>query len=263
MKKLRKRIFSLLPDSIKENVLGIWHWVSPPKIWMREFVADGCVFEVPTKMEQYRIKSIGDEKDFFSSVLAKIHPGDVFFDIGANLGLYSIHASKLGASVFAFEPDPSYCKQLQRNIQLNKLKHKVVIVDWAVSDRQGTSTLFTDGIEGRSPSLMQDGERGSVTVRTNSIDNALQAGQLPRPTIIKMDIEGAEVIALEGMKDLLSSSQAPRYLFIEIHPQFLPRLGSSEDECKRLIRSFGYVEESSVKRQNQTHSTYRLSADRV
>jgi len=96
------------------------------------------------------------------------------------------------------------------------------VMDWAVSNQRGIATLYTDGVEGNSPSLDQVGERGSVLVNTDSIDNAISESVLPLPTVVKMDIEGAEILAIQGMKKLLSSQDAPRCLFIELHPDFLP-----------------------------------------
>jgi len=77
------------------------------------------------------------------------------------------------------------------------------------------------------------------------------------PTLVKIDIEGAEILALRGMNKLLSSKDAPRYLFIELHPDFLKGFRSSIEECVTIIESFGYVAEYSRSRADQFHYIYR------
>jgi FkbM family methyltransferase len=257
VKQLIKKIIQFIPAGLQTSFWAAWHRVSPPKIWIYDFVPQGCVFEAPTRMERYRITHFGDEVEFMSMTLAEIQKGDVFYDIGACLGMYAIHAAKKGAQVTAFEPDPNYHRRLRRNIKLNKLTREIKVINWAVSNRQDEIQLFTDGIDGRSASLVMVGERGSVKVRTNSIDTALKSGELPAPDVIKMDIEGAEMLALQGMRELLTSSHAPRLVFVEIHPSFLEKFGSSAGECQRLFEEIGYVVEKSFVRSNQIQSMYR------
>lgn len=259
LKSRLKKVVSLFPRRVQEWIWSLWHFVSPPRIWIYDFEPQGCVFETPTYMESFRVSGLGDEKGFMLSVLQSLRPGDVFFDIGANLGLYSIHAAKRGAQVFAFEPDPAYRSRLMRNIKLNKLSAAVKVVDWAVSDAKGSFELFTEGVEGVSPSLIRVGERQSVLVEANSLDQAISTRELPFPTAIKIDIEGAEVLALKGMIGLLQSEKAPDYIFIEIHPLFLSKIGSSSDECKKILESAGYQEKSCETRNNQIHCAYQKS----
>jgi FkbM family methyltransferase len=257
LKSYLKKIISLFPTFVQNSIWSFWHFISPPKIWLYDFEPLGCVFEAPTQMERYRVSELGDEREFIAKALNTLKSSDVFFDIGANLGLYAIHAAKRGVKVFAFEPDPGYRKRLTKNIKLNKSTDKIKVVAWAVSDKEDSVQLFTDGVDGISPSLIPVGERKSIAVKTNSLDRAISNRELPFPTVLKIDIEGAEVLALKGMSNLLKSANAPRYIFVELHPVFLSELRSSVDECKQLLVSFGYEEESSIARSNQLHSIYK------
>ncbi len=229
----------------------------PYQTVVRTLVRDGCTFEVTTPIEEGRVLGLGEEKQFVRLLLAHMRPGEVLFDIGSCVGLYALHAALLGAKVVAFEPDPSYRERLLRNVALNGLQGRIQVVEWAVSDHRGTETLYTDGVEGKSPSLRQVGERGATLVTTNSIDNALLQGWLPNPSVVKLDIEGAEILALRGMKSLLGSQSRPDRLFVELHPQFLPAFGSSAEECVAIIQSFGYVREYRRSRADQEHHVYR------
>ena len=230
----------------------------PYELTITGLVPQGCKFEIAGDRERRRVVGLGNEEGFVRLLLDEIQSGDIFFDVGSCVGLFALHAAVRGAKVIAFEPDPGYRKRLTRNIRKNKLKNSIKVVEWAVSDKKGVATLYTDGVEGgQSPSLVQVGKRGSVIVDTDSIDSAIANRSLPLPTMVKLDIEGAEILALRGMKDLFGSPDAPRCLFVELHPEFLPGFGSTAKECINLIESFGYFKEYSHIRDKQLHCIYR------
>lgn len=229
----------------------------PHTITLTNFITDGCKFEVTSRGEKGRVLGLGGEESFIRLFLAQVQREDVVFDIGSCVGLYALHAALCGASVIAFEPDPSFRERLIKNITINKLQNSIQVMEWAVADRRGTATLYTDGLDGLSPSLSLVGDRGVILVRTDSIDSAIAKRILPMPTLLKIDIEGAEILALRGMTKLLGSENLPHYIFIELHPDFLPGFNSSVDECVSLIESFGYVIEHSTARAQQTHYIYR------
>lgn len=249
-------IKNLIPLSIRRSAKLIWHRIRPPRIVLTDFAPQGCKFEITSRVEKYRVQQLGDEGGFLKRALSEICPGDVFFDIGSCVGLYAIHAALFGAKVVAFEPAPGYRERLIRNIKLNKLEQEIYVIDWAVSNREKKVNLYTDGVDGNSPSLSLVGDRGVVSVNSNTIDNAVFGGKLPKPDLIKLDIEGAEILALQGMEKVLSSQTAPRYLFIEFHPVFLEGYNSSVEECKTLIHAYGYTQESEEIRDDQIHCIY-------
>ena len=233
----------------------------PRRIKVRNLAPGGCVFEVTGPIEEGRVSGLGEEEEFLRLLLAEVECGDVLFDVGSCVGLHALHAALKGARVVAFEPDPSYRDRLIRNIKINSLAGSVTVVEWAVSDRNGTATLYSDGVEGMSPSLVDVGDRGSISVNSDSIDNSLAEGRLPIPNMVKMDIEGAEILALRGMRNLLGSNDAPRCLFIEFHPQFLTGFGSSVGECTEIVDGFGYRAQYFKHRTGQIHVMYRRCGD--
>jgi FkbM family methyltransferase len=246
-------INSIIPSRTKKRLKNKWQIIRPPRIKLDQFIDEGCLFEITSKTERARIITYGEEAETLERFLSVITPNDVFFDVGSCLGLYAIHAALIGCRVYAFEPDPKYRKRLRKNIRINKLSRKIKILDWAVSNSPGYATLYTDGIDGNSPSLREVGTRGRVVVKTNSLDNAIIKRKLPIPNVIKIDIEGAEILALRGMDDVLSSCNAPKFLFIEFHPDFLQNFNSSISECLNLVGSYGYKEIYSKHRSNQIH----------
>jgi len=248
-----------LSSLARATVARVLDLITPSRITtLRALDPTGCRFEITNRVEAFRVERFGGEEEFVRQILGAVGPGDVLFDVGACVGLISIHAAKKGARVVSFEPDPGYAARLKTNLALNDIS--VQHVNWAVSDRDGEATLFTDGAGGASPSLRDLGLKGQVTVPTRAIDSALAAGEIPFPDVVKMDIEGAEALALRGMRELLKSPQAPRVIFLELHPQFLPAFGSSSDEVLTLLRDSGYVTEHEARRQEQQHFAFRRRA---
>ncbi|KKG09817.1 hypothetical protein EO98_01285 [Methanosarcina sp. 2.H.T.1A.6] len=216
-----------------------------------------CKFIINDPIEEYRIVKFGDEKSFLDKFLDYIQKDDVFFDIGSNIGLYSIYAAKKVVKVISFEPDDEIRVRLVKNISINNAKN-ISVIDWAVSDIEETRSLYSDGTGGYSPSLCEIKGRfkGHKTISCNSIDNAIRDKILPIPTVIKIDIEGAEYLALRGMNKLLVSKKSPRIIFIEIHPLFLKDFNSSSDETIHFLESCGYKLEYKNCRDNEIHCIF-------
>lgn len=217
----------------------------------------GCKFEINSKIEEHRVVHLSDEEEFIALMLQEIQEDDIFYDIGSCVGLIAIHAAVLSNLVVAFEPDPAYNRILNKNIKLNNLERKIIMVDWAVSNELGEISLYTEGINSnKSPSITNVGDRNGIVIKTNSIDNAIQSNELPVPTLMKIDIEGAELLALQGMAQLLHSSAAPRCIFIEIHPAFLVELNSTTVDCFEFLESFGYRKKYINVRNEQLHCIF-------
>ncbi len=236
--------------------------------------APGVRFHVTSGAEAFRVERFGGEEAFTRAILDELRPGDVLFDIGACIGFVSIHAAMRGARVVSFEPDPSFRSRLLENAVLNEVKLDRV-VDWAVSDRSGEARLFTDGVTGHSPSLHAQTARGSITIRTRSIDESIDfeetgksgasdtsasgewIDRLPLPDVMKIDIEGAEVRALVGMSRLLSHPRAPRTIFIELHPTMVGAFGDEIERAGELLERAGYRVDEDEARYDQFLCTYR------
>lgn len=255
---LKFKVKQRIPFSIKRYLLRQWRYFNPSIVTLSNLYPGGCHFEVRTETEEYRIKTLDNESEFIRLFLSEVQPGIIFFDIGSCLGLYAIHASLYKATVFAFEPDPSLRKRLRRNIQLNHQQNSISLIPWAVSSNTGKVNFYTNGVEGKSPSLSAESDRNCIVVDTDSIDHAIDRKILPRPSLIKLDIEGAEILALRGMTNLLKLSQNLS-IFIEFHPHLLENFGSSVEECETIVKNLGYSEEYRVSRDSQIHCVYRKS----
>jgi FkbM family methyltransferase len=241
----------------------------PPKFPERVTLSDfskSLKFNVYSPVERYRVVKYGGEREVLERFLDMLEPTDVVYDIGASVGLYTIAVASLvnQGAVYSFEPDLDTCARLKENVQLNQLSN-VHIVTWAVSDQEGEVILYTDGAAGFAPSMtLQDRQgapTGEVRVATRSIDIALSRDELPPPDVLKIDIEGAEVLCLKGCKRLLGGEfgKRPRALLLELHPGFLPSFDSSPEEVKQLMQNSSYELRWAQQRADQEHICYVYS----
>jgi len=160
-----------------------------------------------------------------------LKPGQNIIDIGSNIGYYVlIEASivKPNGRIYALEPDPHNVKILRRNIEVNQYDNIVYIENAAVSNKTGVAQLHLANRSNlhtltRVPEMDKYVKfKGSIEVPTFSLDDFLKFKNIdPRSIdVIRMDIEGHEVYALEGMRKTLKRA-GPLILFIEIHPKLI------------------------------------------
>ncbi|MEM7117716.1 MAG: FkbM family methyltransferase [Chloroflexota bacterium] len=242
-------------------------WRQRQKIVLTDLTAVPLQFVTQSPVERYRIAQYGEERDSLLYFLQQLHPDDVLFDIGASVGLYAAAAATqlTQGHLYAFEPDPETMDALKQNIALNKLSN-VSFLPWAVSDEDGEITLFSDGVAGRAPTLAKQSRphapEGTISVPKSTLDGAIARGELPVPTVLKMDIEGAEILALRGCKGLLNGrfQQRPRLIMLEIHPLFLPDFGATAEETKAILTDAGYTLIWELLRHDQEHLCYVADA---
>lgn len=130
-----------------------------------------------------------------------LRPGDLFLDIGANAGSYSVLASGVcRARTFAFEPDPASVAHLRRNIELNGLEDRVTVLAIAVGAENG-EVSFTVGLDTVNR-VAAAGNRNSRKVPLKRLDDVVADA---KPTMIKMDVEGYEDEAVRGAAKTLGT----------------------------------------------------------
>lgn len=210
-------------------------------------------FLCSTRTEFYRTLNYGGEILSLASFLFLLRKDDIVWDIGASVGLFTMHAAQRVNRVIAYEPDPETAARLDENIKLNGLRNKVDVRQLALGDEERREELHTDGLCGFAPALGNlERHSASISVEMKTIDCLVRKGT-QHPSVLKIDIEGAELLALRGARSLLHSEKRPRIIFIEIHPVFLPRYGGSSEEVVRLIRDSGYSILSTENRAEQQH----------
>ncbi len=175
-----------------------------------------------------------------------VRPGAVVFEAGANVGAYTVlFAQWTGprGRVFAFEPDPSAFDGLRRHLELNQVADRVTAVPDAVSDRDGRIrfALFDSSGISRIAGAAENGET-IREVQARSVDSYCAAERLT-PSIIKIDVEGAELDALRGARGTIARAGAHLQLFVEMHPQLWPRLGIAAGDLRAECEAQGLVAE--------------------
>ncbi len=197
-------------------------------------------FYCRNQTELFRTQDYGGETLSLAAFLFLLKEEDIVWDVGASVGLLTVHSAGIAKQVVAFEPDPATNRRLQQNVELNRLSGKVRFKNCALSDQEGTHELHTDGLAGNAPTLKSLGRHSQVAqVQVRTIDKVVASG-IPAPTVLKIDIEGAEIAAIKGARQLLHSKVAPRLLFVEIHPEFLKSYSATPDDVLKLITDAGY-----------------------
>ena len=177
-----------------------------------------------------------------SLVLTLLRPGDVFIDVGANVGYFSVvAASVVGAegAVFAFEPDPDNCRLLRANAELNGLDDRVIVVEAALSDASGPGELFLSADNLGDHQVYAGNEsRSSVPIDLLQGSEYL-AARLQRMDLLKVDTQGAEFQVMTGLMPLLQSLAQPPRIIIELTPYSLREAGASGRALVELLATLG------------------------
>jgi FkbM family methyltransferase len=159
-----------------------------------------------------------------------VQPGQIVFDVGANVGFYTLLASVLvgpGGRVFAFEPIEQNLVFLRKHLSLNHALN-VTVLAVAASDHKGTALFDTSS--GRAMGSLGDG--GSLRVDVITLDELIDTGELPVPNYIKLDVEGAELRVLKGAAKLLAKHHP--VLFVSIHSAEL------RSQCCEMLAGLEY-----------------------
>lgn len=181
-------------------------------------------FQIETQHD-FRIIHDLSERDVLNDLLAKLTPDDTFWDVGANIGLYSCLAGKVGADIVAIEPDESVRSMVQRNLQTNQLDGDVL--PYGLSD---TKKTFAED-------LNTDRDPSKTTIEAVDGEQLIAEDMAPKPTVIKIDIEGMELSALRGLSQVIDDV---RLIYVEIHPEQLRARDESQEEVEEWLRERGY-----------------------
>ena len=173
-----------------------------------------------------------------------LRPGATFVDVGANWGYFTLLGAHLvgpGGQVAALEPDPRLFATLAANVAVNGLA-QVAVLPVAAAEHDAPLTLAgyaEDGGNWGVSSLVAPGDGPCFTVHGRPVDVVLDELGIERVELLKMDIEGAEVAALEGMADGLARGRYRRVL-LELHPGLHPRGAALLDDVAGTFARAGY-----------------------
>jgi FkbM family methyltransferase len=178
-----------------------------------------------------RLREEGIWEPYETSLLLELlRPGDVFVDVGANIGYFSVLAASVvgeEGAVFAFEPDPANYQLLEANAALNNLQHCVRLVPAALSDEAGQGRLFLSADNLGDHQVYQgEDSRPSVPITLHRGSQYLD-GRLQQLDLLKVDTQGSEYQVIAGLLPLLLELAIKPRIMVELTPHALRQAGAS------------------------------------
>jgi FkbM family methyltransferase len=205
------------------------------------------IFVCENPQQAYRALSLWiKEEGTMRWINSELNEGDVFLDVGANIGIYTLAAAhRIGVTgqVYAVEPHKPNAISLMRNVSRNNFRDRVEVLTVALSDATGVAQFdYSDFAVAKSGSqLTSKGTNGTGALPSPkfsercigfSVDELLSLGAIAAPTFVKIDVDGLEKRILAGMTNLLTGSTRPKIVQVEINEgegevieQFLKEVG--------------------------------------
>lgn len=226
---------------VSEDPMGLELWETPKgRFWTPKMQGELLTFLLAEQ-----------ERDIYGSGERGIQKGDIVLDCGAHVGTFSRRALEQGASlVVAIEPSPKVVECLRRNLSKEIAEGRAIVYPKGVWDRDGFLPFHIDDVNTGMGSVSETAAGSEIKVPLTTIDAMVAELKLKRVDFIKMDIEGAEVKALTGAKNALSSFH-PRMAICVYHknddpvqvpiaarngwPGYRTQCGPCEDQFSRII----------------------------
>ena len=198
--------------------------------------------EFDTRSAPFTILAEGTYEGFLENLILKLaKSANVFLDIGANAGLYSVSAalSHPKLSVHAFEPNPRVAEVLKRNAIRNSVDSQVKIHTIGLSDNSGVSKFYVPSFTGTGGGSLMDlhpeeDKLEEISVQLETVDSLLLTGV----DLIKIDVEGNEYSTILGGLSLIKS-QTPT-LVIELLRKWMKPFGKHPQDVLKLLEPLGY-----------------------
>jgi FkbM family methyltransferase len=228
---------------------GKWRLMRASLPWL-VFEVDPGLYLRPYRPDHVERELIFDgafEPETLAAFRSLLSPGMTVLDVGANIGLFTlVAAGRVGplGRVHAFEPTPCLAAHVRGTLALNGLGN-VEVNEAAVSDRAGEAVLHVAQADNFGENTILPGAADApgtagLRVPTVTLDGYAERHCPGGVDVVKIDIEGAEPLALRGGRRLFSGGRAP-VVIVEANPRALAAGGGSADELFGLLRSYGYA----------------------
>lgn len=220
------------------NALGIAN-----KVYKKRLHNKFYMLLTPTEHIQQQLFWYGYyEKELGNLVKKVVRPNDVFIDIGANIGYFSILSATISPSVrvISFEPVKDLFKKMKENFSINDCKN-IEAINAAAGEINERRELFISNADNLGMSSFHQPENYSgrkEKVEVVSIDNWFKTSGLSKIDLVKLDIEGSELAALKGMKGVLEK-QKP-VLLVEINPETLSLFGLKPHDIFNYLKQLNF-----------------------
>jgi len=218
-----------------------------------ELTCQGYSVDMSMELAKYNSYDFRDdfesEEEVLSHFLSELQPDDMVWDVGANVGIYTCFAAAVddNIDVVSFEPHPKIADILRENRARNNVDGAVV--EAALGDSRTSIELTEVGDTAHTMMDRDEESSGKVTVDSIVGDDILD--EYSSPTVMKIDVEGAELKVIEGLEQFLSQNP-PRLIYLENHNRILKRAGHTGDVVANLLRSHGYDLETIMSRRDNS-----------
>jgi FkbM family methyltransferase len=216
-----------------------------PSVSLTTLIDDGVTIQYLPLGNVSRDLYMGQfERDIINFLVYFLKPGMTVFDVGANIGIYSLLSAKYvggHGSVHAFEPSPNTFAQLQVNVGLNAFTC-IHLIQSAVREVSATSMLYLyeqNAMNSLSRQEWVGKPLGQVEVQTVSLDEYVSTQELAHVDLLKVDVEGAELAVLQGARRLLSGSNPP-VVVCEFADKTARAFGYQAASIQDYLERFGY-----------------------
>lgn len=203
------------------------------------------VFRCESAIELWRAETLfSKEEGTVKWIRDAVRPGETFYDVGANIGLYTLLAARRvgpGGRVYAFEPHVPNFVSLLHNVGLNRVDAWVVPLCVALHDREGFFDFhYRSVVAGSSMSQLDcrvDGDEVGFQPMVSerklgmTVDRLIENAAIGPPHHIKIDVDGNEFLVLKGMQRLLTSAYRPTSLQVEINLRYKAEIFAFLEEC--------------------------------
>ena len=201
----------------------------------------------PNQLCKFRYQSFSYKEPEILEWINNFGGSGVFYDIGANIGLYSIYFAKLNkGNVYSFEPSVFNLRQLAKNISLNEMSSQITIIPNPLSNLTGSADFINgNSDEGGALSAFgvdygYDGKPMNSDIKYNllgfSLDDLYKKEIIIEPpNLIKIDVDGIEHKILEGAKEILSLNSC-KSVYIEVNDDFIEQ----SSNVKKILEQFGF-----------------------
>jgi FkbM family methyltransferase len=250
MKALAKRLIGTTASVLSRTPAGryLYEVMIDSAMGQQRIVRHGELqmkFAVPNRLNHYRVTTFATKEPETLTWIEGIPPGSILWDVGANIGLYSVFAAKArDCRVYAFEPSVFNLELLARNVFANSVQDRVTLVPLALSDSVTASTfrLTTTAWGGALSTFSQRFDHHGAMLRETfeyrtigvSMSDAVSLLGIPAPSFLKIDVDGLEHFILRGGRSVLESVES---VLIEINDHF----SAQSEESVRCLTEAGLV----------------------
>lgn len=199
-----------------------------------------ATFRTRTRPEHRMLTGFLDERTVVEDAMSRLRSDDVFYDVGANLGMYACLAADIGCTVHAFEPTAVVADQLEDNAARNGgnvTVHRVGLSDETFEMEAEINMNWAD-----NPKQLEM-VHGDELIDEESLDP---------PTVVKIDVDGGELRVIRGLRNALAADRC-RLVYCEVHPEYMADLGDDPKDVAAELHELGFTVEQIDERDVQYH----------